>query len=143
MKDTDVLIEGNLIKEIGTDIEAPSGAHLIDADGRTMIPGLIDAHWHVTYAYTPASVFLLNQGDILEVAIRSMTGAKETLLRGFTTVRDPGGNPFAIKKLNVINEVMGRTRLALTGKLRRIFYNYNNQVISQYENLNFRTEKNG
>jgi imidazolonepropionase-like amidohydrolase len=34
-----------------------------------------------------------------EVAIRSMTGAKETLLRGFTTVRDMGGNPFAIKKL--------------------------------------------
>ena len=34
-----------------------------------------------------------------EVAIRSMTGAEETLLRGFTTVRDMGGNPFAIKKL--------------------------------------------
>jgi imidazolonepropionase-like amidohydrolase len=72
---------------------------VIDGKGRTLMPGLIDAHWHVTYAYTPAPIFLGNQGDMPEVAIRSMTGAKETLLRGFTTVRDMGGNPFAIKKL--------------------------------------------
>ena len=72
---------------------------VIDGDGRTLMPGLIDAHWHTTYASTPAAVLLLNQGDMPEVAIRSMTAAKDTLLRGFTTVRDPGGNPFAIKKL--------------------------------------------
>ncbi len=95
----DILIENNLIKEIGSSIKAPRGATVIDANGKTVIPGLIDAHWHTTYAYTPAAVLLANQGDMPEVAIRSMTGAKETLLRGFTTVRDPGGNPFAIKKL--------------------------------------------
>ena len=72
---------------------------VIDGKGRTLIPGLIDAHWHTTYAYTPAQILLMNQGDMAEVAIISMTGAKETLLRGFTTVRDTGGNPFAIKKL--------------------------------------------
>jgi len=73
--------------------------NVIDGKGRTLIPGLIDAHWHTTYAYTPAQILLLNRGDMAEVAIISMTGAKETLLRGFTTVRDMGGNPFAIKKL--------------------------------------------
>ncbi|MCY1719958.1 amidohydrolase family protein [Prolixibacteraceae bacterium Z1-6] len=73
--------------------------NVIDGAGRTLMPGLIDAHWHTTYAYTPAPVLFLNQGDMPEVAIRSITGAEETLLRGFTTVRDPGGNPFAIKKL--------------------------------------------
>lgn len=99
IKNADVLIEGKLIKRIAKDIEAPNDAEVIDAGGKTMIPGLIDVHWHVTYAYTPASILLLNKGDILEVAIRSMSGAEETLLRGFTTVRDPGGNPFAIKKL--------------------------------------------
>ena len=96
---TDVLVEGNTIKKIANDIEVPSGAEVIDASGKTLIPGLIDAHWHVTYAYTPAPILLLNKGDMPEVAIRSMTGAEETLLRGFTTVRDMGGNPFAIKKL--------------------------------------------
>jgi imidazolonepropionase-like amidohydrolase len=72
---------------------------VIDGKGRTLMPGLIDAHWHTTYASTPAGILLLNQGDMPEVAIRSMTAAEETLLRGFTTVRDMGGNSFAIKKL--------------------------------------------
>lgn len=95
----DLLIENNLIKKIGSNLEAPEGAKVIDANGKTVIPGLIDVHWHVTYAYTPATILLMNRGDMSEVAIRSMTGAKETLLRGFTTVRDTGGNPFSIKKL--------------------------------------------
>lgn len=99
IKNASVLVEGNLIKTISTDPVIVEGATVFDGDGRTMIPGLIDAHWHTTYAYTPATVLMLNQGDMAEVAIRSMTGAKETLMRGFTTVRDPGGNPFAIKKL--------------------------------------------
>lgn len=94
-----VLVEDNLIKEIGRNVSARSDAIVIDGGGRTLIPGLIDAHWHTTYAYTPASILLLNQGDMAEVAIRSMAGAEETLMRGFTTVRDTGGNPFAIKKL--------------------------------------------
>jgi imidazolonepropionase-like amidohydrolase len=99
LQDTDILVEGKLIKRVAADLDVPDGAQVIDASGRTVIPGLIDAHWHVTYAYTPAEILLQNKGDMPEVAIRSMTGAKETLLRGFTTVRDAGGNPFAIKKL--------------------------------------------
>ena len=103
----DILIENNLIKEIGSNLKAPQDASTIDATGKTIIPGLIDVHWHTTYAYTPAAVLMMNQGDMAEVAIRSMTGAKETLMRGFTTVRDPGGNPFAIKKLIDAGEYPG------------------------------------
>ncbi|MCX2743840.1 amidohydrolase family protein [Mangrovivirga sp. M17] len=103
----DILIENNLIKEIGSSIKAPNGATVLDADGKTVIPGLIDVHWHTTYAYTPASILLANTGDMPEVAIISMTGAEKTLLRGFTTVRDPGGNPFAIKKLIDAGEYPG------------------------------------
>ncbi|OJJ13759.1 hydrolase [Alphaproteobacteria bacterium AO1-B] len=99
IENASVLIEGNLIASISTDEIDGAEATIINGEGRTMIPGLIDVHWHTTYAYTPATVLIFNQGDMSEVAIRSMTGAKETLMRGFTTVRDPGGNPFAIKKL--------------------------------------------
>ena len=95
----DVLVEGNLINKIGRHLSVPLGSKVVNGGGRTLIPGLIDAHWHTTYAYTPARIFFLNKGDMAEVAIRSMTGAGETLLRGFTTVRDTGGNPFAIKRL--------------------------------------------
>lgn len=99
IENASVLVEGNLIRAVSTDPIEADGATVIDGGGRTLIPGLIDVHWHTTYAYTPAAVLIFNQGDMAEVAIRSMTGARETLLRGFTTVRDPGGNPFAIKKL--------------------------------------------
>ncbi|WP_170342431.1 metal-dependent hydrolase family protein [Ruegeria arenilitoris] len=99
IENANVLIEGNLIAAVSTDPISAEGATVIDGGGRTLIPGLIDVHWHTTYAYTPATVLIFNQGDMSEVAIRSMTGAKETLMRGFTTVRDPGGNPFAIKRL--------------------------------------------
>jgi len=76
----DVLIEGNLIKQIANDIEAPSGATVIDADGKTLMPGLIDVHWHTYYAYAPVST--LATGDMSEVAIIGFLGAEKTLLRG-------------------------------------------------------------
>lgn len=107
LEGANVLIVDNLIVSISASSMDTDDATVIDGGGRTMIPGLIDVHWHTTYAYTPAAVLMLNQGDMSEVAIRSMTGAKETLMRGFTTVRDPGGNPFAIKKLIDSGEYVG------------------------------------
>ena len=99
IENANVVVSGNLISAVSSEPLAVANARIIDGGGRTMIPGLIDVHWHTTYAYTPATVLIFNQGDMSEVAIRSMTGAEETLLRGFTTVRDPGGNSFAIKRL--------------------------------------------
>ena len=95
--DGDVLIENNLIKQVGGDIAAPSGATVIDAGGRTVIPGLIDMHWHMALAELPMT-FLLS-GDAYEVGIRSTLASPKTLMRGFTTVRDMGGSVFSLKKL--------------------------------------------
>lgn len=46
----DVLVSGNLISRIAPDVQAPEGATEIKADGYTLIPGLIDAHWHGVFA---------------------------------------------------------------------------------------------
>ncbi len=100
-----VLIEGNKIKSIAADIAAPAGATVIKADGKVLMPGLIDCHWHTTYAYAPQSTIV--NGDILEVGIRGAYGSEATLMRGFTTVRDVGGNPFAIKKMIDAGEIPG------------------------------------
>lgn len=47
MEDTDILVENNLIKDIGKNLKAPKGTEVIDAAGKTLLPGLIDAHTHL------------------------------------------------------------------------------------------------
>ncbi len=103
--DGDILIENNLIKEIGPSIKAPKGAEVIDASGKTVIPGLTDVHWHMTMAEVPQVTILT--GDAYEIAARAVPTAERTLMRGFTTVRDIGGNSFAIKKLIDAGVILG------------------------------------
>lgn len=91
-----VLVEGSLIKAVSTTkINAP-GATVVDGGGRTLMPGLIDVHWHVMFS-EPTMPELLNS-DVTWLTLLGARGARDTLLRGFTTVRDVGGSPFAIKK---------------------------------------------
>lgn len=45
--DTDVLIEDGTITEIGQDLSAPNGAETVDAEGKYVMPGIIDAHSHI------------------------------------------------------------------------------------------------
>ncbi|MDZ7693789.1 MAG: hypothetical protein U5K69_22165 [Balneolaceae bacterium] len=47
MKNTDILIEDGIITEIGQDLDAPSGVETIDATGKYVTPGIIDAHSHI------------------------------------------------------------------------------------------------
>ncbi|WP_269648536.1 amidohydrolase family protein [Thiosulfatihalobacter marinus] len=96
IENANVVVTGNLISAISTEPLAVAGATVIDGGGRTMIPGLIDVHWHVSYCCTAQSTVVT--GDILEVAIRGAKGAEATLMRGFTSVRDVGGNPLPRKK---------------------------------------------
>ncbi len=69
---------------------------VIDASGRTLMPGLIDAHYHSMLNFWPVSEFL--NADLGYLSIAAAKFAGETLLRGFTTVRDVGGNSFPIAR---------------------------------------------
>ncbi|MFM8239078.1 MAG: amidohydrolase family protein [Actinomycetota bacterium] len=92
-----VLVKDGLIDSVTT--EAPAvgeGATVIDGTGKTLIPGLIDAHWHAAFASIPLNdAMTADPGYIHLVAGR---GATETLLRGFTSVRDAGGPTFGLKR---------------------------------------------
>jgi imidazolonepropionase-like amidohydrolase len=92
---TDVLVRGNTIAAVGTGGGAAS-ATLIEGAGRTLMPGLIDAHWHaMLIALGPAETLT---GDIGYANLLAADEARDTLLRGFTTVRDVGGPVFGLKR---------------------------------------------
>jgi imidazolonepropionase-like amidohydrolase len=97
LMNANLLIEGNLVKKISTDKMVAEGATIIDGKGRTLMPGLIDMHWHSAYSSIPMS-----KGLTSDHAYHLLIGAKaneKTLLRGFTTVRDVGGNVFSLARL--------------------------------------------
>ncbi len=93
---TNVLINGHMIDAIGPDVTAESDATVIVGDGRTLMPGLIDAHWHTMLSFWPVSRVLTS--DIATLTLAAANEHKKTLLRGFTTVRDAGGAAIPIAK---------------------------------------------
>jgi imidazolonepropionase-like amidohydrolase len=94
---SNVLIRGNIIERISTQpIAAEAGVTTIAGNGRTLMPGLIDAHWHaMMIRATPAQAIV---GDVGYNNIAASVEATDTLMRGFTTVRDVGGPSFGLKK---------------------------------------------
>jgi imidazolonepropionase-like amidohydrolase len=94
---TTVLVRGNTIAAIGAGASAAGPqATVIDGGGRTLMPGLIDAHVHIAFQTVPQTDVLL--GDIGYVYLAAGKGATDMLMRGFTSARDLGGPTFGIKK---------------------------------------------
>lgn len=93
---TSVLVRGNRIAMIGTEDSDAPDATVIDGEGRTLMPGLIDAHWHtMLIRMTPEQLMF---GDVGLANLLAGAEATATLMRGFTTVRDVGGPSFGLKQ---------------------------------------------
>src|SRR6478752_8688144 len=94
-----VLIEDGRVVRTGarTAVRVPRGATRIDAEGLTLLPGLIDSHVHLT-ALGEGLDFAreLTTPPTLEL-MRAVQSARRTLDAGFTTVRDAAGSPAGIK----------------------------------------------
>jgi imidazolonepropionase-like amidohydrolase len=96
---SDVLVRGNLIERIfpgRITVDADDDVHVIAADGRVLMPGLIDAHWHAFMAATPMPLLLTAEPSYLHLL--AAREAEATLMRGFTTVRDLGGPVTGLKR---------------------------------------------
>ncbi len=93
---TSVLVRGNLIAGIGQGVQATAGASIIDGGGRTLMPGLIDAHAHIIMAGLSEAALLT--AEIGFVNIAAARSAETMLMRGFTSVRDLGGPVFGVKR---------------------------------------------
>jgi imidazolonepropionase-like amidohydrolase len=96
IENANVLVEGNLITQISTEKIAATDATVIDGGGRTLMPGLIDNHWHSMFAAVPQQKLL--SSDIGYINLAASKQSQETLLRGFTSVRDLGGPVFGLKQ---------------------------------------------
>ena len=96
---TNVLVMGNKIERISTTpipTDRRADTVVIDGGGRTLMPGLIDMHWHAMMVRsTPAA---LMADDVGYTNLVAGVEATDTLMRGFTTVRDVGGPTFSLKR---------------------------------------------
>ena len=96
IENANVLVEGNLIKQISTDPIKADGATVIDGEGRTLMPGLADTHTHIGFASLPVAQLLTGLPGYSY--IYSTIDAEAMLMRGITSVRDMGGNVFGMKQ---------------------------------------------
>src|SRR5262249_25558491 len=89
-----IIIEGDRVKEVGAGLAVPSNAEVVDLGSKTVLPGLIDCHTHLTFE--PSQMGYSSLG--VSVPRSALTGAKNarlTLEAGFTTVRNVGANGYA------------------------------------------------
>ena len=91
-----VVVEDGVIVEVGTTRPLLDDAVVIQARGRTVMPGLIDCHVHVLGVETDLG--LSTQGSPLYLAARASQLLNSMLLRGFTTVRDVGGADYGLAR---------------------------------------------
>lgn len=96
---SNVLVVGNVIQTISTTPIAPppeTAVTRLQGGGRTLMPGLIDAHTHMAMMNVSQSIVMT--ADIGYLNIVAARGATAMLMRGFTTARDLGGPTFGLKR---------------------------------------------
>jgi imidazolonepropionase-like amidohydrolase len=94
-----VLVRGKLIEKISTDpiaTDRSAMTRIIHAEGRTLMPGLIDAHVHIMFA--TVSQLTVATSDVGFLNVAATRAAEDILMRGFTSVRDLGGPVFGLKR---------------------------------------------
>ena len=100
-----VLVEGNLIKRVSAEaINAPN-ATVIDGGGGTLMPGMIEAHAHLSLH---GDLFQIrNEFNWMYVGAKSGAEAGHMLMRGFTTARDAAGPTNGLRKVIDAGHVIG------------------------------------
>lgn len=95
LKDQIILVRNGKIEAVGGAVAIPEGAEIIDLSREWVMPGLMDAHTHMTLTEiagdAPFESFYLNQSSTLR-GLRGLHNAMQVLQAGFTTLRDVGNS---------------------------------------------------
>jgi imidazolonepropionase-like amidohydrolase len=92
-----IVVRGNRIEAIGAASTVPHDATVVDAGDATLLPGFIDAHTHLGWAYADsydAREIERMRKSAPEIALDASVWVRRTLMAGFTTVRDLGSTDF-------------------------------------------------
>lgn len=111
--DQSIAIAGDRIVGVSSQRPVEAGVVVVDVGGRTVMPGLIDAHVHVTSV--TANLAALAEMSPFYVAARSAPLLRNMLMRGFTTVRDMGGADFGVAQA-VAERLLIGPRILFGGK---------------------------
>lgn len=85
-----ILVRGERIVEVGPQLKVPPNAKVIDLGAYTVLPGLIDAHTHLTIDQVNQDPLAELEHTAAERAFGAIPNARAVLMAGFTTVRDLG-----------------------------------------------------
>jgi len=108
----ELLVEGDRIREASDKPIKAQNAEAIDCGGRTMMPGLIDSHVHVTLS--EVNIRYLEAIPLTLMTARAARLMLAMLNRGFTTVRDTGGADWGLKTAIEQSDIPG-PRLFIAG----------------------------
>ena len=109
----EVLVEGDIIKEVSAKPIKAANARVVDCGKRTLMPGLIDCHVHVFLA--EVNIRNLEHIPLTLLTAKAADLMKGMLNRGFTTVRDTGGADWGIKTA-VESGLIPGPRLFISGR---------------------------
>ncbi len=109
----EVLVEGDLIREVSAKPIKAAKARVVDCGKRTLMPGLIDCHVHVFLS--EVNIRNLENVPLTLMTARAADLMKGMIDRGFTTVRDTGGADWGIKAAVDAGLIKG-PRLFISGR---------------------------
>jgi len=112
-EDCHVLVEGNRIREVSDTPIRAEGARVVDLAGRTLMPGLIDAHVHVYSTHLNSDKERAMPHTLMMA--HAIHRVRAMLLRGFTTVRDVAGGDWGMKMAVELGLVEG-PRMFVSGR---------------------------
>jgi len=107
-----VLVKDNYIDSVSSTLINCRDSTVIDVGGRTLMPGLIDAHSHITgLSLSPKNASYPHSN----IVIAAIDYLRNSLLDGFTTIREAGGADYSIARLLAQGEIVG-PRLFYSGR---------------------------